>query len=106
MNGLVFEERRPVVRSAPNRADIACFVGFVGRRPGTVPSTVVQALAEQGWTSPPYARPIGDLLDVPVPIDTWETFDRLFAWDRRDLDGRGVLGTSYLGAAVRSYFVQ
>jgi uncharacterized protein len=106
MNGLVFEERRPVVRSAPNRADIACFVGFVARRPGSVPAVIVQALAEQGWTAPPYARPIDELLDVPIVVDTWETFDRVFAWDRRDLDGRRTFGTSYLGAAVRSFFVQ
>lgn len=106
MNGLVFEERGPVVRSAPNRADITCFVGFVGRRPTLMPAAVRRALAEQGWTSPPYARPIDELLDLPVPIDTWETFDRLFAWDRRDLDGHGRLGVSYLGAAVRSFFVQ
>ncbi len=106
MNGLVFEDRRPAVRSAPNRADIACFVGFVARRPGPVPAAVAQALTEQGWTSPPYARPIDALLDVPVAIDTWEAFDRLFAWDRRDLDGRGTLGASYLGAAVRSFFAQ
>jgi|KBSSwiStaDraftv2_1062776.scaffolds.fasta_scaffold16625_8 hypothetical protein len=106
VNGLVFETRGPVVRSAPNRADIACFVGFVGRRPGPLPALLLRALAEQGWTSPPYARPIDELLDVPVAIDTWEIFDRLFAWDRRDLDGRGGLGTSYLGAAVRSFFVQ
>lgn len=105
MNGLVFEERRPVVRSAPNRADIACFVGLVKRRPGPVPSPVVQALAEQGWTSPPYARPIDALRDVPVPIDAWQTFDRLFAWEQRPLDGRAV-GASYLGAAVRSFFAQ
>jgi hypothetical protein len=85
VNGLVFEDRRPAERSAPNRTDIACFVGFVDVRAPRLP---------------------GDLLDVPVVVDRWETFDRLFAWDRRDLDGRGSLAVSYLGAAVRSFFVQ
>jgi hypothetical protein len=106
VNGLVFDTRRPVVRSAPNRADIACFVGFVGRRPGPVPEGVQQAFAEQGWTTPPYVRPTDGLRDVPVVVDAWETFDRLFAWDQRDLDGRGTRGATYLGAAVRSFFVQ
>jgi hypothetical protein len=69
-----------------------------------VPSVVTAALAHQGW--PALGRPIDDLLDVPVPVDTWEAFDRLYAWDRRDLDGRGTRGTSYLGAAVRSFFAQ
>jgi len=47
-----------------------------------------------------------ELLDIPAPIDNWEVFDRLFAWERRDLDGRGAVGTTYLGAAVRSFFAQ
>ena len=67
MNGLVFEERGPVVRSAPNRADITCFVGFVGRRQTLMPAAVRQALAEQGWTSPPYARPIDELVGKLKP---------------------------------------
>src|SRR6185503_8527121 len=42
-----------------------------------------------------------------VPIDTWEVFDYLFAWEQRPLDSQGRhLCTSYLGAAVRSYFAQ
>jgi hypothetical protein len=47
-----------------------------------------------------------DLLDVPVPIDTWDVFDRLFEWERRPLDRSDQFATSYLGAAVRSCFAQ
>ena len=213
---LVFEEQAPVVASAPNRADIACFVGFVGRRNTAVPEAIRRWLGEQGWTAQAtegqpaeavgrsalpasldlagaspwlhltidglaqaialpadpiarsdlvallnrrvrggYARltdsqdagPINRLvigsdrrgnsasvavrtipalgfaaevaahgsdmsdgrvalLDLPVPIDTWDIFDRLFAWDRRPLDDRGQVGATYLGAAVRSFFAQ
>jgi hypothetical protein len=41
-----------------------------------------------------------------VPIDSWEVFDHLFAWERRPLNETGRLGTTYLGAAVRSFFAQ
>ena len=107
MNGLIFEEQPPVVLSDPNRADIACLVGFVDRRDREVPSEVRRWLDERGWTAPRYgSERIEKLLDLPVPVDSWDVFDRLFAWERRDLDGRGQLGTSYLGAAVRSFFAQ
>lgn len=230
MNGLVFEDQAPVVASDPNRADIACFVGFIKRRNTRIPPEVSRWLFEQGWTAPPFKRAglplfgpgdlidadkllsrlqdkdsplsvhlkerisieaprlldedrgsdppseslkaalivalngmiraealydeerfkdialtastreqarrnrqgeslvrvnrllleeafpgeiavasaaaVDDLLDIPVPVDNWEVFDRLFAWERRDLDGRGPAGSTYLGAAVRSFFAQ
>ena len=92
MSGLVFEvdTRAPV--SAPERADLACFVGFVRRVPGTpVPPDLQQWLVEHGWS----AGPLSSLEDVPVPIERWSDFARLFDWE----------GT-YLGAAVRSFFTQ
>ena len=108
MNGVVFEVQSPVVRSDPNRADIACFIGFVRRRSSTaIPPELRQWLIEQGWWDGPHARRSArNLLDVPVPIDSWETFDRLFAWEYRRLDTRRHEGITYLGAAVRSFFAQ
>ncbi len=109
MIGLDFAIQAPVVAPEPNRADIACFVGFVGRRATTLPGTVRQWLGEQGWTAPPYQRPpaeVEGLLNLPTPVDTWETFDHLFAWDRRELSEGGPFGSTYLGAAVRSFFAQ
>jgi hypothetical protein len=107
MSGLRFERHAPPAPSDPNRADVACFVGLVARRPGDLPPSVRSWLAERGWLDSPYARPGAlDLLDVPVPVASWEAFDRLFAWERRDLDGQGRLGGTYLGAAVRSFFAQ
>lgn len=51
-------------------------------------------------------RRIYELDDVPVPIDTWETFDQLFDWRLRTYTrSRGGV-TTYLGAAVRSFFAQ
>jgi hypothetical protein len=143
MGGLRFETAGAVAGSAPDRADIACFAGFVARRraprPGPggsaytpLPGGVCAWLREAGWLRPPapmrplpHARADEDveaLLDLPVPIDSWDAFDRLFAWDARAFpdasrpdDGGGAsgdftprprLGGTYLGAAVRSFFAQ
>jgi hypothetical protein len=108
VNGLRFEIQAPLVASDPNRSDICLFVGFVARRTEQpLPAEIRRWVREQGWTSRPYGREsIDDLLNLPVPIDSWEIFDRLFAWERRPLaSGSGAAGT-YLGAAVRSYFAQ
>ncbi|HYJ88315.1 MAG TPA: hypothetical protein VEW46_19780 [Pyrinomonadaceae bacterium] len=107
MNRLVFEHESPVVAADPNRADIACFVGFIAKRKTPAPAHVMGWLREQGWTSPALKRPnVDDLLDVPVPIETWEVFDQLFQWDQRILSDSGQVGGTYMGAAVRSYFAQ
>jgi len=96
-----------VVPPHPNRTDIACFVGYVGRRETELPAELDRWLRERGWHLAEHGRtPFDELLDVPVPVDTWDLFDHLFAWDERDLNGQGQLGTAYLGAAVRSFFAQ
>ena len=43
------------------------------------------------------------LLDVPVRIDGWDSFDALFAWDRRRYGPRAT-GSTWMGAALRSFF--
>ncbi len=158
MRGLVIELQAPLPVPAPNRADVACFVGFVARRrgvrddgtvgprPSILPPSGRPASAfplyrwfrEQGWArsneriydraslprpgDPPSLPPpqppewtqddatLDELLDVPVPIDSWEIFDRLFDWNRRPITvsstGELVTGATYLGAAVRSFFAQ
>ncbi len=101
MSGLVFEANARAPVSAPERADIACFVGFVRRRSGApITAEIAQWLFEQGWTQAPTPRvnpldrftPLGN---VPVPIERWDDFEQIFDWE----------GT-YLGAAVRSFFAQ
>jgi uncharacterized protein len=141
MGGLRFETAGAVAGSAPDRADIACFAGFVHRRraarpgPGGSPYTPLPGavrgwLRQAGWLRPPApSRPLPHvrsdedveaLLDLPVPIDSWDVFDRLFAWDARpypdvsrpdgaptgDFTPRPRRGGTYLGAAVRSFFAQ
>lgn len=114
---LVFETQAPVVSSNPNRADIALFIGFVGRRDTPVPTEIQRWLQEQGWTSPPYERAaaregtdgaVPSLLDIPIPLESWDIFDHLFAWEQQPLnfDPQEPMGTTYLGAAIRSFFAQ
>ena len=107
MNGLQFETQSPIVAVDPNRADIVCFVGFAARRgESALPSFVRGWMNDNGWTAPQLGRPGFDpetLEDVPVPIDSWELFHRLFLWDRRTTERSGI---TYLGAAVRSFFSQ
>jgi uncharacterized protein len=63
---------------------------------------------ENAWLSAFSERRAADLLelfDVPVPIDTWDAFDALFAWERRPLVGDRFADTT-LGAVVRRFFLQ
>jgi hypothetical protein len=105
MPGLLFEDQAAASASHPNRTDIALFVGFVTFRTGSgIPGPIQRWLNEAGWTSKPYARPIESLLNLPVPIENWPRFDQLFAWEQRRSDSCD--GSTYLGAAVRSFFAQ
>src|SRR5687767_12812672 len=106
MSAIRFETLGPVVQSAPNRADVACFVGFVRRRdPTAVPAEIGRWLEVNGWARDVAARravdrdsaPLEALLDVPVPIDSWEVFDLLFAWESRVAGAEKTEGGTYLG---------
>jgi hypothetical protein len=113
VRGLVFEEQAAVAPTAPNRADVACFVGYIRQRGDPklsrppIPPPIRQWLDERGWLTPPYRRTSAvTLLDVPVPIDSWEAFHQLFEWESRPLGTEGPTTLTYLGAAVRSFFAQ
>lgn len=112
MKGLHFASERPIQPDALNRVDIACFIGFAKIRGANLPSSVSQWLKNQGWmsyntaASSPYARVVDNqIYDVPVPIDSWDTFDELFAWESRSV-GSSLNAVSYLGAAVNEFFAQ
>ena len=74
-----------------------------------LPPAIVEWWSESDYLHSASSVPAVDLLelrDVPVPIDTWDVFDALFAWDERPLiAGAGRCDTA-LGAAVRSFFAQ
>lgn len=108
MSGLLFQEAQPAPVASPQRADVVCFVGFVRRRAGaTVPVRAKAWLQDQGWRE--RGAPVADddpLLHVPVPLDSFEAFDRLFAWEDRPALGSPDTFATWTGAAIRSFFRQ
>jgi hypothetical protein len=108
---LVFDTRAAHAPAAVNRADIACFVGHVARRPrAPLPAHVEAELRGAGWIDGPWARPgttPESLENLPVTIESWDDFDRLFDWRRRPLVAGGTATcATYLGAAVRRFFAR
>ena len=54
---LVFETAAPALRSAPERTDVACFVGFVARRRDQpLPMSVRRQLIDAGWEQGPWRK--------------------------------------------------
>jgi len=107
IRGVEFIDHRPTEVSDPNRSDIACFVGYVPIREGIkLPDSLEDWLKHRGWDRHTKDRSIEELLSVPVPIDSWNQFVDLFAWDQRSLEGSSNTCACYLGAAVRTFFAQ
>jgi len=109
LSALDFETLAAPDTGAADRTDVACFIGCVARRDGgPLPPAIASQLERRGW----HARLPGisqrrweTLWHLPVTVDSWEAFDALFAWERRELvAGGGAACATYLGAAVRSYF--
>jgi hypothetical protein len=109
--GLFFRTAPPAPGGLPSRADIALFVGLVGRRAEAIPAGLRDELARAGWAGGgAFARSpvqVEALLDVPVAVDSWDAFDKLFAWDARPVEaGAAEHVPCPLGAAVRSFFAE
>ena len=110
-SGLVFQTAAPPALAAPNRTDIACFVGFVRRRRGVpLPTSVLDELTAAGWKTGPWRRSdaaLESVLQLPITVESWDAFEHLYAWEERPLreDGSARCAT-YLGAAVRSFFAR
>src|SRR4051794_36031823 len=111
---LEFETARVSTPAAPQRTDIACFVGYVGRRPTPVPPAVRDDLRAAGWIDGPWRRSAADvaaLEQLPVVVESWDSFDQLFDWRSRPVGPAGAGAAvatcaTYLGAAVRRFFAQ
>ena len=102
MPGVLFTEAAPTAGVSPNRADVACFIGFVQRRSTAVPPSVKEALVAGGWHPAGEVRDDHPLQHKPVLVENFETFDHLFKWEDRGGSGH----STWLGAAVRSFFAQ
>ncbi len=109
MKGLIFETPISMTNTASNRTDLVCFIGLAKVRDGAIPDDLRKRLQDEGWwarSGSAGSQSGGDsLYDVPVFITSWEHFDQLFAWEQRSF-AHQVIGATYLGAAVRSFFAQ
>ena len=111
LSALDFESVPVPASRNPGRADVACFVGTVARRPGpALPASARAGLEAGGWVEGPWALPeerLVALRQVPVVVDSWDAFDALFDWAARPVgEGSRERGASWLGAAVRSFFAR
>ncbi|HEX5182417.1 MAG TPA: phage tail sheath C-terminal domain-containing protein [Allosphingosinicella sp.] len=107
--GVTFTTRQPATGGLSTRADVAMFVGCVGRRAASLPQPVADALAAGGWRPGGLFRTTAaqlvSLLDLPVPVTSWAEFDALYAWDERPAaPGSADLLPCPLGLAVKSFF--
>jgi hypothetical protein len=107
--GITFTSARPIDTGLTSRADVAMFVGCVGRRDTPVPSDLRALLAHGGFSPDGLFKAsqerVDALLDLPVPVESWSQFDALFAWDRRPAaPGSSDFVPCPLGLAVRSFF--
>jgi hypothetical protein len=113
LRGLAFEPSVAPVRHWRNRMDVACFLGFVRRRANTdLPPSVMTWLRDEGWIDAPdqpTAEGVATSLDhIPIPIDDWAMFERIFEVRSGIVskDAPTARSSGYLAAAVRSFFAQ
>lgn len=107
---LVFAPAEIPATVVAERTDVACFIGFVHRRAGTALSAAQRMdLRDAGWIDGPWALPaarLDALEQVPVAVESWSEFDRLFDSVARPLSLDGDKRcAAVLGAAVRSFFI-
>jgi hypothetical protein len=107
---LEFDTARVSVPAAPQRTDIACFVGYVRTRNAPLPRQVTEELRAAGWIDGPWRRSdaqVRSLEQLPVVVESWDAFDQMFDWRSRPVTADSAATcASYLGAAVRRFFAQ
>lgn len=107
--GITFSALRPRSETLGARADVALFVGCVGRRAARLPAPVRDALVAAGWhpggVFGTRLDQLDTLLGLPVPVTSWSAFDALFAWDERPAaPGSADRLPCPLGLALKSFF--
>ena len=105
MKRIIFQSTKKIEPVLVNRTDIALFVGFVESRNKILPDPIVNWLIDNGFSTDQ------SLLNVPVPISSWEEFDDLFLWEERDSGltsskNKSIIIETYVGSSVRSFFFQ
>ena len=109
LTGLELRDRR-AARGRPRRIapTSPASSALVARRPRVpLPPACARSCAPRAGSTGPGAatRRVERLEQLPVVVDSWDAFDRLFAWDRGRCARMGARRcATYLGAAVRSFF--
>ena len=92
--GVHFEDRSPITAVHASRMDVACFIGLVPMRLNvSLPKPIEKWLKDNRWYDRVTNHEKGDgviLEDIPVPIESWDMFTRLFEPGKR-LDGSAEL---------------
>ena len=105
--GIAFTVSRPAAPPASTRADIALFAGLVARRQGVLAASLLGSLEADAPAAAAGGFLDERLLGVPVRVDSWSDFDRLFDWTARaSVPGAADRVPSALGLAVRQFFLQ
>jgi hypothetical protein len=74
MRGIAFEYSAPVSDAAPPRMDVACFIGFVSSHR----SEPLPASLRRWWRESGFAGKGLDVINRPVPVESWEAFTAIF----------------------------
>lgn len=106
MPAIQFEEKTAELTVHPYRMDVALFVGLAPLRPlDRLPDSLVPWYRERGWLE--RLRGVSEgisLRDVPVAVDSWETFRRFFFWPEPGQIASSGAGVYPLGRAVKAFF--
>ena len=105
--GLFFSATRPAALPASTRADVALFAGLIARRPGALPAGLLEALEVDAPAADSGGFLDDRLLGVPVRVESWSEFERMFDWiGRPSMPDATDRVPSALGLAVRQFFLQ
>ena len=101
--GVHFEDRSPITAVHASRMDIACFIGLVPMRlNASLPRPIEKWLKDNRWYDRVSNHEKGEgvlLEDIPVPIESWDMFTRLFEPGKR-LDGSAELTSVALSQQI------
>lgn len=109
MPSIWFEEKSGNPAVHPYRMDVGLFVGLAPlRSPDRLPDPLEPWYRQQGLLDR-VCPPSGGihLRDVPIPVDSWETFRRFFLWPQAAGESTPLREAFYpLGRAVKAFFAQ
>ncbi|MFM2411504.1 MAG: hypothetical protein RL481_2332, partial [Pseudomonadota bacterium] len=120
MPGIRFVSPSAPISGPGSRADIALFVGMIGREAKPLPDRLRGPLVQQGWVAKSATIPNESpentearirreeaLLGIPVAVESWSAFEELFVVNSKpvELGGPDRIACP-LGLAVHGFFAE